>query len=104
MARTQVAEKNLPQAAAPSGTIRGAAEVDLEERSAWIYWQLRRHRITAAEIARSLGVTRRMVAYVINGQAESQRVKAALARALGLPFEKIWGDEAEYRRDTRANG
>ena len=43
-----------------------------------------------AQIARELHVSKVIVTHVIKDQRMSRRVRMAIARALGMPVEKIW--------------
>jgi len=70
-----------------------------QERAAWIYYQLRLQKTTAAAVGRAMQppVSKRLMSYVINGQgtkqrvpeATIQRVQAAVAAALGLSWEEV---------------
>lgn len=46
--------------------------------------------VTVASIARSLGVTRQSVAYVIEGRSWSQRIAEAVASAIDLPIDFVF--------------
>jgi transcriptional regulator with XRE-family HTH domain len=63
------------------------------------YKKIRRLMITkgvsGAEIARQIGVTRNLINGVILGYWESPRAKQAVADALGVPYEKLWGKKKE---------
>lgn len=48
--------------------------------------------ITLAEIARDLGVSRTWVSLVVNGHKKSRRIQAAIASALGVPYESLWNN------------
>jgi transcriptional regulator with XRE-family HTH domain len=48
-----------------------------------------------ADIARRLGITREYVRKVIHGERSTRRVRQAIADALGMPFEEVWGEENE---------
>lgn len=47
--------------------------------------------ITGGDIARTLNVSRTAVNSVIKGRWRSPRVQEAIAHALGVPYEKLWG-------------
>ena len=49
--------------------------------------------ITQAEIARRLKVSRGAISQVISGQERNQRIRKAIARALGLKVSDIWPEE-----------
>ena len=46
-----------------------------------------------ADVASQLGVSRAMVSLVARGHRKSRRVRRALARAAGLPYKQLWGDD-----------
>lgn len=70
-------------------------------RGAWIYYQLRLRELTAAELARRLGVSREMVSQVINGVKKSRRIQEAIVAAIGMSFEVVWGDNHRGTKDQR---
>jgi len=49
--------------------------------------------ITQAEIARRLKVSRGAISQVISGRERNQRIRKAIARALGLKVSDIWPEE-----------
>ncbi len=53
--------------------------------------------ITAGDIGRTIGVTRQAVNGVIKGYWPSPRVENAIADALGVPYEKLWGKKKEEK-------
>jgi hypothetical protein len=65
---------------------------DRQARADWIYYRLRRQKLSTAEVGRRLGVTARLVRYVISGQVQSPRVRRGIAAALGLDYERLWGE------------
>jgi transcriptional regulator with XRE-family HTH domain len=72
-----------------------------EKRAAWIYYRLRLKGLLAKDVARAAGVSRRMVTYVINGKQKSHLVRAAVAEALGLAYEKVWGEKEPVSDSSR---
>lgn len=48
--------------------------------------------VSQADIARRLGITRECVCQVIHGIRSTRRVRQAIADALAMPFEEVWGD------------
>lgn len=52
--------------------------------------ELLRHGVTAADIARTLGVSRQAVGMVINDRYRSERIETAIAKAVGLPRETLF--------------
>lgn len=50
--------------------------------------------IKQADIAKELGVTRGTVSAAITGYHQSRRVKQAVADALNIDYEKLWGKAA----------
>jgi lambda repressor-like predicted transcriptional regulator len=52
--------------------------------------ELLRAEITQSGIARALGVTPRAIGLVIDGNSTSQRIRKAVASAIGLEAEDIW--------------
>lgn len=63
------------------------------KRAIWIVYQLKKRGSSLAEVAKNLGVKGCTVSGVINGHRSSSRVKAEVARIIGLPVEKIWKDK-----------
>lgn len=49
------------------------------------------HRIRSREIARSLGIKDSTVSQILAGRGKSRRVQKAIAEALNMPFEDVWG-------------
>jgi len=48
--------------------------------------------VSQEEIAKKLGITRVYVNRVIHGERSTKRVRQAIADALRMPFEEVWGD------------
>ena len=70
-------------------------------RAAWIYYQLRLKETSAAGLGREITppVSRRVMSYVISGSdllsADlTRRVQEAVAEALGVGFEELWGNHS----------
>jgi Ner family transcriptional regulator len=55
--------------------------------------KLKKHGISQFDIARQLGLTRQAVNHVVLGRRKSQRVRKAIAEALGLQISDIWPDK-----------
>lgn len=53
--------------------------------------QMIKKKIKQIDIAKKLGVKPCTVAGVVNGHRESRRIKQAIADAVGITFEKLWG-------------
>lgn len=53
---------------------------------------LLRQGVTMSEIGRGLGVTPNHVSKVVAGERRSPAVEQAVAQALGLPAEEVFGD------------
>ena len=49
--------------------------------------------VTAAEIARTLGLARAHVSQVLAGSRRSPRVEAEVARVIGKPVERVFGKQ-----------
>jgi transcriptional regulator with XRE-family HTH domain len=49
------------------------------------------HRIRSREIARSLGIKDSTVSHLLAGRTKSRRVQKAIAEALNMSFEDVWG-------------
>lgn len=49
--------------------------------------------ITGGDIGRSIGVTRTAIALVINRKRVSPRLRRAIATAINMPYEEVWGEE-----------
>jgi len=77
--------------------MRGEQAQGKEERAAWIYYQMKRKRLTAAEVARRLKVSRCWVSQVIHGYKKGLKVRRYICRTLGLSYERVWGEKAEAR-------
>ncbi len=54
---------------------------------------MRRERITQADIARSLGVTRAAITSTINRVIVSKRIMEAIAKAIGLEVELVFPEQ-----------
>jgi transcriptional regulator with XRE-family HTH domain len=50
--------------------------------------------LTMSEIARRERVSRNLVSCVIRGKAQSLRIQKAIATALDVTFESLWGRRA----------
>jgi lambda repressor-like predicted transcriptional regulator len=74
-----------------------------EIRAARIYYWLRLKGTSAAEIGRGLGVTRRMVSYVILGVRRTEHIRQAVAAALGMDYQKVWGEAPAESPRRRAS-
>ena len=55
--------------------------------------------ITQSSIARKLGVTNSFVNQVIKGHRHTERVKMAIAEAVGKPVEKLWPSRPSQSKD-----
>jgi len=51
--------------------------------------------VSQEEIAKKLGITRVYVNRIINGERSTKRVRQAIADALRMPFEEVWGEKNE---------
>lgn len=49
--------------------------------------------VTSAAIAKKEGVTRTWVSLVLTSKRNSPRIRKAIAKAVGLPYKKVWSDE-----------
>lgn len=49
--------------------------------------------VSQAEIANNAGVSRACVTMVIQRKAMSKRVRGVIAEALGIDYDKVWGEE-----------
>lgn len=47
--------------------------------------------ITQAEIAREQGVSRCVINAVVHNRLRTKRHRAAVAKAIRLPFDEVWG-------------
>jgi len=62
--------------------------------------------VSQADIAKRLGITREYVRKVIHGERSTRRVRQAIADALRMPFEEVWGEKNErisYISPTKMN-
>ena len=46
--------------------------------------------VTGRDIARKAGVSETWVSLVLNNRANSNRIRSAIARALGMKVERLW--------------
>jgi transcriptional regulator with XRE-family HTH domain len=56
--------------------------------------QMLKKTVTQTDIAKALGIDRSTVSGVVNGHRTSRRVQKAIADAVGVPYEKLWGKKA----------
>lgn len=49
--------------------------------------------VKTIDIARHEGVTRTWVSLVLNRHARSRRIRKAIAKALGVSYKDLWGEE-----------
>jgi lambda repressor-like predicted transcriptional regulator len=63
---------------------------DLPDNATKIKIRLLEKGITGAEIARRVGVTRVAIYLTISGEVKSQRLRKAIADALGVPVSELW--------------
>jgi transcriptional regulator with XRE-family HTH domain len=56
--------------------------------------QMLKKGVTQTDIARQLGIDNSTVSCVINNGRQSRRVKEAIAKAVDVPFDKLWGKAA----------
>ncbi len=57
--------------------------------------RLLRKGISVREIGRRAGVTNPAISYTIHRKVKGRHLRAAIADALDLPYEKVWGKEKE---------
>jgi len=55
---------------------------------------LRMHNIRSRDLAKRIGVHESVVCHVLAGRGKSHRVQQAIAEALEIDFEDLWGDSA----------
>lgn len=55
---------------------------------------LRMHKIRSRDLAKQIGVHESAVCHVLAGRKKSRRVQQAIADALDLSFEDLWGRSA----------
>lgn len=48
--------------------------------------------IRGAEIARRIGVDRTAIYKTLDGKIKSKKLRKAIAEALGVPYEELWGE------------
>ena len=74
------------------------------ERRAWVLYQLARRRLTQAEIARRVGVSRQAVNLALT--APSARIERAIAEAIGVTVEDLFPERYDRtgRRRIRHHG
>jgi len=49
--------------------------------------------ISCGQLARKLGVSRTWMSLVVCSRVKSRRIQQAIADALEIPYEKLWGEE-----------
>lgn len=59
------------------------------------------NKVTFRSIGKSIGVTHSCVSHVLHGRGKSHRVQQAVAAALCLPFEELWGDKVSFTRKLK---
>jgi lambda repressor-like predicted transcriptional regulator len=69
-----------------------------------IYGRLLMRGMNAEALGRELGVTGRLVRLVITRKGTSRRVQEAIAGALGLSFDRVWGNVRPARRGRPPKG
>jgi len=73
-----------------------------EERRRWIRSQMVLVNVSGAGIGRQLGISRATVSNVIAGREVSVRVQRAIAEALKMDFQAVWGmSESKLRQRGR---
>jgi len=50
-------------------------------------------RINTVELAKSTGKSRTWISLVLNGHFKGKPTRRAIAEALGVPYEELWGKE-----------
>jgi len=55
---------------------------------------LRMHKIRSRDIANQIGVHESVICHVLAGRGKSHRVQQAIAEALDMSFEDLWGKSA----------
>ncbi len=51
-------------------------------------------KISQTDIANNLSIKPSTVSGIVNGHRKSLRIQKAIAEALGMPYEKLWGKSA----------
>lgn len=49
--------------------------------------------VSQADIALTLGLNRSVVNRVVNGHSQNPRIRRAVAKAIGLSYSAVWGEE-----------
>lgn len=52
-------------------------------------------KINITELARAIGRSRTWVSLVLHGHRKSPATRKAIAEALGVPYERLWGKESK---------
>jgi transcriptional regulator with XRE-family HTH domain len=55
--------------------------------------ELLKRGITLKDLAARIGISDRMIFYVLRGERSSLRVQQGIAGVLGISFEKLWGSK-----------
>jgi len=50
-------------------------------------------RINIGEVAKATGKSRTWISLVLNGHFKGEPTRRAIAEALGVPYEELWGEE-----------
>lgn len=53
--------------------------------------QMLKRNINQTDIAKALGLDRSTVSGVVNGHRTSRKIQKAIAEAVGVSYEKLWG-------------
>lgn len=51
--------------------------------------------IRHADLAKSIGITRQYLTYVIHGQRKGERIRKKIAELLGMPYATLWFDKED---------
>ena len=60
------------------------------------------HNVKSADIARKLGIGNEAVSLILTGRRRSFRVQTAIAEALHMPYEELWGPPHKPRISHKA--
>jgi len=71
------------------------------ERAAWIYQKFYLRKLRAAALGRQLGVSKQMVAAVIRGEKRTPWIQEAIAQAIGMTWEGLWGQENRENQENQ---
>ena len=66
--------------------------LNITEKTMKIKVEMLKKRLSGADIARKAGVDRSAIYHVISGRSKSKKLRQAIADALGMSYNEVWGE------------